>query len=170
MEALSVWFLICAPFSSYPPLPISTAFINCAIMGSRQRKPGFQRIYLREESIPSIGSRPAYTWHSPDAFGRIYVPDWQYALVCIEEHLLVTLSGIGTTTRDSHRDEFVKVIIDNVIDVQLDFTPAESAGYRVITWAKKPSPRDDMCWFDIQGRIVQKIPSCGHNHDALIHG
>ena len=64
----------------------------------------------------------------------------------------------------------MKVIIDNVIDVQLDFTLAESAGYRVLAWAKKPSPRDDMYWFDIQGRVVQKIPACGHNHDALIYG
>ncbi|RBR07866.1 uncharacterized protein FIESC28_10484 [Fusarium coffeatum] len=158
------------PISRYPPLPISTAFINGAIHKSTQRKPGFQSIYLREESIPSIGSRPAYTWHSPDAFGRIYVPDWQYVLVCIEEHLLVTLSGIGTTTRDSHRDEFLKVIIDNSIDVQLDFTLLESAGYRVLAWAKKPSPRDDMYWFDIQGRVVQNTPACGHNHAALICG
>ncbi|KAH7183427.1 uncharacterized protein B0J16DRAFT_386484 [Fusarium flagelliforme] len=134
------------PFSRYPPLPISTAFIHSAIHGSRQGKPAFQRFVLREKSIPSIGSRPAFSWHWSDANGGIHVPDWQYVL-----------------------DEFLKVNIDNIIDVQLDFTLPESAGYRVLAWAKKPSPGDDWYWFDIQGRVVQKTLGFSQNHAPLIH-
>ncbi|CAG7557483.1 unnamed protein product [Fusarium equiseti] len=151
------------PFSRYPPLPISTAFINSAIHGSRQRKPAFQTFVLREESIPSMGSRPAYSWHWPDVNGQIHVPNWQYVLVCIKKYLLVTMSGMGATAKYSHQDEFLKVNIDNIIDVQLDFTLPESAGYRVLAWAKKPSPGDDWYWFDIQGRVVQKTLGFSQN-------
>jgi hypothetical protein len=73
------------------------------------------------------------------------------------------MSGMGATTKYSHQDEFLKVNIDNTIDVQLDFTLPESAGYRVLAWAKKPSPGDDWYWFDIQGRVVQKTLGFSQN-------